>query len=95
MRCIPTSCEPVKTMPSIPGPTMSSRDTVSLPPVTKLNTPVGRSQPAMICARRAAAKGVVGDGLVTTVFPVTSAAPTGPAVSAMGKLKGDSTAQTP
>ena len=39
--------------------------------------------------------GVSVAGLSTTVLPVTSAPPAGPAASAIGKLNGEMTAQTP
>ncbi len=79
----------------MPDPNTKPLETTSLLPVTKLNTPSGKLVSANTWARRATAKGVIGDGLTITVFPVTRAAPTGPAVSAIGKLKGDMIDQTP
>ena len=93
---IPTSIEPVKTMPSMPSLSISSWPAVLPPPVTKLKTP--SRQPGLLAHlvqlhAHPAASSLA--GLNTTVLPATSAPPAGPAASASGKLNGEITAQTP
>ena len=91
----PTSNEPVNTMPSMPGFVWSSSPTVSPGPITRLNTPSGT--PASRYAS-AIATAVIADadaGLNTTALPAIIAAADGPTASAIGKLNGLMTANTP
>jgi hypothetical protein len=60
-----------------------------------LKTPAGTPASRMQSARSRPAQGVSEAHLSTTVLPVTSAAATGPAASAIGKLNGAITAHTP
>ena len=92
---MPTSFEPVKTMPSMPALSTSSWPTTLPLPVTKLKTPAGKPASAVASYSFRPRNGVSVAGLNTTVLPATSAPPAGPAASASGKLNGEITAQTP
>src|SRR5690606_32250557 len=91
----PTSYEPVKVMPSTCGFVTISLPTVRPGPVTKLTTPAGMPASMQYSMSLYAVHGASDEGFSTTVLPVTSAAATGPAASASGKLNGEITAHTP
>jgi len=81
-------------------PFTSELSTKALPnvepgPVAKLTTPSGKPAWRRQSTSNETVQQVSLEGLMTTVLPVTSAAPVGPAVSAAGKLNGLITSQTP
>src|SRR5512135_2747558 len=82
-------------MPATSGLTTSSSPTVRPGPVMKLTTPGGNPASRKHCARCHVLIGVSLAGLRITVFPATRAPPIGPPLSAIGKLKGETTAHTP
>ncbi len=92
---IPTSYEPVKTMPSMPGWVWSASPTVSPGPITRLTAPAGRPASSRAWIRFTVESGEAEAGLRTTVLPAMSAAAVGPVDSAIGKLNGLITAKTP
>src|SRR6185369_6097604 len=85
---IPTSYEPVKTIPSIPGWVWSASPTVSPGPMTRFTAPGGRPASSRAWMRFTAESGDADAGLRTTVLPAISAAAVGPVDSAIGKLNG-------
>ena len=94
--CIPTSYEPVKTMPSIPGFDWSSSPTVSPGPITKLTTPGGNARvlervDEVHAGQRRRRRGLVDHG----VAGEERARRPGPPARAIGKLNGLMTAKTP
>ena len=91
----PISNEPVKSSPSIPSFSCSSAPTVPPGPLTMLKTPRGRPARSATSASLTPHSGASLEGLYTTALPATRAPPAGPPESAIGKLKGLITAQTP
>ena len=91
---MPTAYEPVKVSPSTPGWRTTAAPTSS-PPGRYWNAPAGTPASIRHSYSLAPVKEPCGDGLNSTVLPATSAAPEGPAASAIGKLNGLITAQTP
>src|SRR5688572_15026177 len=92
---MPTSYEPVKTIPSIPALSSSSAPTVSPGPVTRLKTPSGRPASRSASPNFQPSSGASDDGFRTTVLPAIMAPADGPPASAIGKLNGLITANTP
>ena len=92
---IPTSYDPVKTIPSMPGLSSSSAPTVSPGPVTKFTTPSGIPTSRRTSTNFQPISGASDEGFMTTVLPATSAPDAGPPARAIGKLKGLMTAHTP
>ncbi len=92
---IPTSYEPVNTMPSMPGFSWSSAPTVSPGPVTRLKTPSGSPASRSASANFQPLSGASQLGFSTTVLPAIIAPPAGPPASAIGKLNGLMTPKTP
>jgi hypothetical protein len=92
---IPTSYEPVKTMPSMPGCSWSVWPTDSPGPLTRFTTPSGTPASRYASTSFTAESGDADDGLKTTVLPAIIAALDGPAARAIGKLNGLMTANTP
>ncbi len=92
---IPTSEDPVKVIPSTPGWFTNAAPASGPDPVTTWNAPAGTPAAARIRASSSPISAPWFDGFSTTVLPATSAAPTGPAASAIGKLNGLITAHTP
>ena len=82
----------MKTIPSIPGFSVSSAPTVEPGPITRLKTPAGIPASRNASARTTPVIAPWLAGLKTTVLPVMIAAPLGPAASAIGKLNGAMTA---
>ena len=92
---MPTSYEPVNVIPSTSGLSCSSCPTWLPGPVMKWNAPSGTPPSRSASASLTPMNAPAFDGFRTTVLPVTSAAPTGPPASAIGKLNGLMTAHTP
>jgi hypothetical protein len=82
-------------MPSMSGLRSSSAPTVSPGPVTRLITPAGTPTSRRTLTNSWASSGASDDGFITTVLPAIRAPAAGPPESAIGKLKGLITAQTP
>ena len=82
-------------MPSIPGFSWSSSPTVLPGPMTRLNTPSGTPASRYTSARITPVRAETEAGLNTTALPAMRAADDGPAESAIGKLNGLMTANTP
>ena len=91
---MPTSYEPVKVSPSMPG-CATSRLPTSSPPGSRCTASAGTPASSRHSCSLAALKVPCGLGLTSTVLPATSAAAVGPAASAIGKLNGTITAHTP
>jgi len=91
----PTSYEPVKTMPLMPGFAWISWPTLSPGPITRFTQPSGRPASRSASITLTPLSGEVELGLNTTVLPAISAALIGPPASAIGKLNGLMTANTP
>ena len=92
---MPVSYEPVNVRPSTRGSATSAAPTVSPGPVTACSTPVGTPASCSAATVMSPVNTPCSDGLSTAVLPATSAAPSGPAASAIGKLNGEITAHTP
>ena len=69
----PVAVEPMKATPLVPGLRAISSPTTGPGPVTRLNTPGGRSASAMHCASATAHTAVDGAGVHTTALPHASA----------------------
>ena len=74
-RC-PVAIEPMKPTACVPGLAATSSPTTGPGPVTRLNTPAGRSASTMHSASFTAHTEVVGAGTHTTAFPAASAGAT-------------------
>src|SRR6185437_8167781 len=72
----PVAVDPMKATPSTPGCRAISSPTTGPGPVTRLNTPGGRSASAMQRASSTAHTEVEGAGVHTTVLPQASAGAT-------------------
>ena len=82
-------------IPSTSGSATSARPTVSPGPVTTCSAPAGTPASQRISQVISPVNTPCSLGFSTTVLPATSAAPIGPADSAIGKLNGLITAHTP
>jgi len=92
---MPTGYEPVNVSPSTPGFVYSSSPTELPGPVRQWKAPGGTPASRNTSYSLRPQKNPWCEGLKTTVFPATSAPPAGPPDSAIGKLNGLMTAQTP
>ncbi len=72
----PVAVEPMNATPSVPGLRAISSPTTGPGPVTRLNTPGGRSASAMQRASATAQTAVDGAGVQTTALPHASAGAT-------------------
>src|SRR5436305_10943390 len=81
--------------PSVPGLRAISSPTTGPGPVTRLNTPAGRSASATHSARATAHSAVEGAGVQTTVLPQASAGAISSAGIVYGQFHGLITPTTP
>ena len=92
---LPTGVLPVKAIRSTWGCRTSISPTARSGPAITLTTPAGTRLAAMIFPSASAESGVSGDGLSTTVLPVTSAIASFQQAMRCGKFHGTIAAQTP
>src|SRR5580692_9897720 len=92
---LPVAVEPMKATPSVPGFEAISSPTIGPGPVTRLNTPGGRSASAMHSASAPAHTAVDGAGVQTTALPDASAGATSSAGIVYGQFQGLITPITP
>ncbi len=91
----PVAVEPMKPTPSTPGWRAISSPTSGPGPVTRLNTPGGRSASATQRASSIAHSAVVGAGVQTTALPHASAGAMSSAGIVYGQFQGEITPTTP
>ena len=91
----PVSTDPVKVMASIPALVTSASPILLPAPITKLNSPAGRSVSAMISANATAEAGTRLAGFHIIAFPKARAGAIFHTAVAVGKFQGLTTATTP
>ena len=91
----PVAVEPMNATPLVPGLRAISSPTTGPGPVTRLNTPGGRSASAMHCASATAHTAVDGAGVHTTALPHASAGAISSAGIVYGQFHGLITPTTP
>src|SRR6185295_15353197 len=84
----PVATEPVKEIAATSGCEISASPTTEPRPMTRLNTPGGMPEPAMICDSACAVAGTRSAGLNTTQLPYASAGAIFHAGIAIGKFHG-------